>query len=404
MAEASGLAARSGRGWRTLSALLASSPGGIPAPLRGKLWQELCGASEPVMAHLSAEYVRLIKQRSGDEEQILKDLHRTLPEHDAFRDRAGPGQGSLFNVVKCYSLYDKEVGYCQGLANVAATLLLATGMDEEVSFAVLVRLMESAPYELKGQYSLGMTALQLRLWQFERLLQLHLPCFSAALSDVGVVPTTYASEWFLTLFAYNWPMQWVARIWDVILTYGSVAIFAVALAVCQAAENECTDAALQWSLEQAVALLRQRIPGRCRTEPAFAQQLVEATMVFLPKIQDKALTKMERAFERQQLPQTPVIQARRDQAGSLRDTEKAIRRAEETGEHLKRSIRRLRGAVDEGSTSAQQALEEWRAQVATAEREARQAEEEVAEAERLLALSGGSIARVEQELSARLPR
>ena len=67
MAEASGLAARSGRGWRTLSALLASSPGGIPAPLRGKLWQELCGASEPVMAHLSAEYVRLIKQRSGDE-------------------------------------------------------------------------------------------------------------------------------------------------------------------------------------------------------------------------------------------------------------------------------------------------------------------------------------------------
>ena len=254
MAEACTLGARHGRGWRVLNCLLASS--GIPEPLRGKLWQELCGATEVATARLSADFVRLMKQRSNDEEQILKDLHRTLPDHELFQD--GRGQTSLFNVVKCYSLYDKECGYCQGLANVAATLLLHTSMDEEVSFAILVKLMEDPPYKMRGQYSRGMPALQLRLWQFERLLLLHLPRFGQNLIEVGVLPTAYASEWFLTLFAYNWPVDLVARVWDLLLTHGIIAIFAVALAVCQAAEEQCrSDCALD--LELTVALLRVRV-------------------------------------------------------------------------------------------------------------------------------------------------
>ena len=55
---------------------------------------------------------------------LLIDLHRTFPHHDYFTDGQGIGQENLFNVLKAYSLYDPEVGYCQGLPFVVAILLL----------------------------------------------------------------------------------------------------------------------------------------------------------------------------------------------------------------------------------------------------------------------------------------
>ena len=51
---------------------------------------------------------------SPHERAIRRDLSRTFPEHSFFKERDGVGQESLFNVLKAYSVHDKEVGYCQG--------------------------------------------------------------------------------------------------------------------------------------------------------------------------------------------------------------------------------------------------------------------------------------------------
>jgi hypothetical protein len=49
---------------------------------------------------------------------------RTFPGHPYFSAQLGPGQLSLFNLLKAYSLLDEEVGYCQGLSFVAGVLLM----------------------------------------------------------------------------------------------------------------------------------------------------------------------------------------------------------------------------------------------------------------------------------------
>ena len=49
---------------------------------------------------------------------------RTFPGHPYFATQLGSGQLSLFNLLKAYSLLDKEVGYCQGLSFVAGILLM----------------------------------------------------------------------------------------------------------------------------------------------------------------------------------------------------------------------------------------------------------------------------------------
>src|SRR5277367_4798495 len=62
---------------------------------------------------------------SPQEKLIRKDISRTFPKQDYFRQKDGPnGQESLFNVCKAYSLYDPEVNYVQGMAFVVGPLLL----------------------------------------------------------------------------------------------------------------------------------------------------------------------------------------------------------------------------------------------------------------------------------------
>jgi len=55
---------------------------------------------------------------------IQRDIHRTFPAHNFFKEAGGIGQDNLFHLTKAYAVYDTEVGYCQGLTFLAATLLL----------------------------------------------------------------------------------------------------------------------------------------------------------------------------------------------------------------------------------------------------------------------------------------
>lgn len=93
---------------------------GVPSALRGLIWQLLSKSKD---AALEASYAELLKTESSHEKQIQRDMSRTFPNHDYFQDESA-GQEHLFNVVKAYSLYDPEVGYCQGLSFVVGPLLL----------------------------------------------------------------------------------------------------------------------------------------------------------------------------------------------------------------------------------------------------------------------------------------
>lgn len=46
------------------------------------------------------------------------------------------GQDALFKVSKAYAVYDSEVGYCQGLSFIAASLLLHVSLTAQVTFVV----------------------------------------------------------------------------------------------------------------------------------------------------------------------------------------------------------------------------------------------------------------------------
>jgi hypothetical protein len=66
-------------------------------------------------------------------------------------------------------------------------------MPDEEAFCVLVRLMNS--YNFRELYTPSMTGLQLRLYQFEKLLNDMFPVIARHLESQDIKSTMYASQW-----------------------------------------------------------------------------------------------------------------------------------------------------------------------------------------------------------------
>uniref|UniRef100_A0A8D1S1C8 TBC1 domain family member 10C n=1 Tax=Sus scrofa TaxID=9823 RepID=A0A8D1S1C8_PIG len=127
---------------------------GIPSALRARCWPLLCGAhvcqkNNPgtyqvrglagappprpwPFATLSLHICLLahpqkLAEAPGDPqwmETIGRDLHRQFPLHEMFVSPQGHGQQGLLEVLKAYTLYRPEQGYCQAQGPVAAVLLM----------------------------------------------------------------------------------------------------------------------------------------------------------------------------------------------------------------------------------------------------------------------------------------
>ncbi|GAD99781.1 GTPase activating protein [Paecilomyces variotii No. 5] len=148
------------------------------------------------------------------EKAIRRDLGSRTSYSKYFLSQGS--QEALFGLCKAYALYDEEVGYAQGVNFIAMPLLF--NMDEGEAFTLLVKLMHK--YGLRQMFINEMPGLHLHLYQFERLLEDLEPALYCHLRRRGVTPQLYATQWFLTLFAYRFPLQLVLRIYDLIFEEG----------------------------------------------------------------------------------------------------------------------------------------------------------------------------------------
>jgi hypothetical protein len=103
---------------------------GIPDDLRGDIWKLICNTKETRQNYSDDLYSNLISLRNEEDEFCIgKDLPRTLTYIKSFSLDPDSGKNKLYNVLKAYSSYDIEIGYCQGINYLAAMLL--THIDDE---------------------------------------------------------------------------------------------------------------------------------------------------------------------------------------------------------------------------------------------------------------------------------
>lgn len=183
---------------------------GIPNEIRGMIWQII---SDSNSIKLKEFFINTKEYKSDFASLIRRDLVRTRFIKDS---QINDKLDDLFNVIKTYSLYDTEVGYTQGMAFITVPLLM--NMESDEAFCALVRLMFT--YGFRDFFLPEMPGLHLRMYQFDRLLEDYVPDLYQHLQNESVKSSMYAIQWFLTLFAYKFPLAMVLRIFDVVIAEG----------------------------------------------------------------------------------------------------------------------------------------------------------------------------------------
>lgn len=162
---------------------------------------------------------------------IRKDLSRTYPNHTLFitsidnngyndnieynddNSHTGAGRPILYNILRAYSSYDTSIGYSQGLAFIAGFLIQHIP-NAEICFYSFIILMLYPQYNIRWLYENECNNLQTMFSAFSRMLLLHTPRLYQHFSNENIIPSMYATQWFLTCFTYRINYNFTATLWD----------------------------------------------------------------------------------------------------------------------------------------------------------------------------------------------
>nr|XP_012775000.1 ecotropic viral integration site 5 protein homolog isoform X3 [Maylandia zebra] len=253
---------------------------GIPHHFRAIVWQLLCNAQN---MPIKDQYSELLKMTSPCEKLIRRDIARTYPEHEFFKEKDSLGQEVLFNVMKAYSLVDREVGYCQGSAFIVGLLLMQ--MPEEEAFCVFVKLMQD--YRLRELFKPSMAELGLCMYQFEYMIQEQLPELHIHFQAQSFHTSMYASSWFLTIFLTSFPLPVATRIFDIFMCEGLEIVFRVGLAILLMNQAEL----IQLDMEGMLQHFQKVIPHQLDSGP---DKVIQAA--YQVKYNAKKMKKLEKEY------------------------------------------------------------------------------------------------------------
>lgn len=252
---------------------------GIPLQLRGEVWALLLEI--PKMKEETRDLYRKLKHRarvcSPDIRQIDLDVNRTFRDHIMFRDRYGVKQQSLFHVLAAYSIYNTEVGYCQGMSQITALLLMY--MNEEDAFWALVKLFSGPKHAMHGFFVQGFPKLLRFQEHHEKILNKFLSKLKQHLDSQEIYTSFYTMKWFFQCFLDRTPFTLNLRIWDIYILEGERVLTAMSYTILKLHRRHL----MRLSMEKLVEFLQETLAKEFFFEDDFVIEQLQISMAELKR-------------------------------------------------------------------------------------------------------------------------
>ncbi|CAK7295136.1 USP6 N-terminal-like protein [Vulpes lagopus] len=204
---------------------------GVLPQVRGQVWLRLLNVDQ-------------VKARNAGKYQEMKEAPGLLPGHRADRPGRQPHvpqshhvlgplrgrtQRALFHVLAAYLVYDTEVGYCQGMSEIAAILLMF--LPEEDAFWALTQLMVGDRHAMHGFFVPGFPKLLRFQAHQERVLQRALPDLRKHMDEEQMSTGIYTPKWFLQCFLGQTPFSLTLKRSDAYVLDGERVLTAMAYTI-----------------------------------------------------------------------------------------------------------------------------------------------------------------------------
>ncbi|NWX01208.1 US6NL protein, partial [Caloenas nicobarica] len=280
---------------------------GIPLQFRGQVWSLLLDV--PKMKEEMKDFYNKLKCQargsSPDIRQIDLDVNRTYRDHIMFRDRYGVKQQSLFHVLAAYSIYNTEVGYCQGMSQITALLLMY--MNEEDAFWALVKLLSGPKHAMHGMefhvtsYILGengffceqcKTSLDFCIFKLLHFLQ----------DSQDMTTSFYTTKWFFQCFLDRTPFTLSLRIWDIYILEGERILTAMSYTILKLHRKHL----MKLQMEELVEFLQESLAKDFFYEDDFVIDQLQSSISELKRAKlDLPVAGKEDEFPKKPLGQIP---------------------------------------------------------------------------------------------------
>nr|XP_006819667.1 PREDICTED: USP6 N-terminal-like protein-like [Saccoglossus kowalevskii] len=225
---------------------------GIPHSIRGDIWSRLLELKK-VKDEQDGIYEMKSRARkmSPDIRQIDLDVNRTYRDHIMFRDRYGVKQQALFHVLAAYSMYNTEVGYCQGMSQIAALLLMY--LNEEDAFWALSQLLTDTKHAMHGFFIPGFPKLLRFQDHHDKILKKFIPKVKKHFARYEIYPSLYTMKWFFQCFLDRVPFTLTLRTWDIYMLEGQKILTAMSYNILKMHRRSI----LKKNMEEVVWFLQQ---------------------------------------------------------------------------------------------------------------------------------------------------
>jgi len=215
---------------------------GVPIAFRPTVWMHVSLANVHKRSFPLMYYSSLLRRTDGPDSEldanvaddIEKDVDRTFPEHDYFRDLEGEGISGLRRILRAYAIHNPEVGYCQALNFLAGTMLLY--LPEENAFWLFVAVVDTLlPHDYFAPSMVGMYVDQM---VFSKMIESYLPKIHVVLEREQLQLPLVTIQWFMCCYITTLRHDVALRVWDVFLNEGSKVVFRIACALVKLSEDK----------------------------------------------------------------------------------------------------------------------------------------------------------------------